>query len=612
MTVCVVGLVVNAALPDPQLWACFLFGALSWSFSSFGAGAIRSLTPRLVPPEQLPAAAALNGLYSQLGAVLGPAIAGVLIHTIGLTATYSIDLFTSIAVLASLISLPAVVPDAGAAPAGAALAARGLPVRTPPARRARLLPRRLGGDGVRHAAVALPGPRRPGLRRPHRGRLHVRGPRRGARSSPRRRLGGPAACDGRGSRSWSRPRAGAWRSRRSASPRRFGPRSRCWRSRARPTKSVRSSAARSCSRSRPTTCAAASPASSSPRWRARPRSATSRPEPLASLTSLRVSIVSGGIACVVGTLLVALAFPALLRYDSRQPPRRMIGADFFARSVHEVAPELVGATLLVAGVGGTIVEVEAYDHEDPAAHGYRGRTARNASMFGPPGHAYVYRSYGIHWCLNLVCERGRRRERRPRPRARADPRPRRDAAAARPRRPAPALLGPRPALPGARRHARARRPRRSTAPPFELLRGDRPIEIVTGPRIGITRPPTGPGATRSPALASSAGRCAWVSARRRGGRASRARPPRRGFGAWNSTSLGGPVRHAHDPRDQLRAARARPRARGQRLADDVGHDAVQRPGEHELDLVVRRQRPVRRDLPEHDADRSFGSAACRS
>ena len=78
--------------------------------------------------------------------------------------------------------------------------------------------------------------------------------------------------------------------------------------------------------------------------------------------------------------------------------------DFYARSVHEVAPELVGVTLLVDGVGGRIVEVEAYDHEDPAAHGYRGRTARNASMFGPPGHAYVYRAYGIHWCLNLVCE----------------------------------------------------------------------------------------------------------------------------------------------------------------------------------------------------------------
>src|SRR5436305_904860 len=82
----------------------------------------------------------------------------------------------------------------------------------------------------------------------------------------------------------------------------------------------------------------------------------------------------------------------------------MLGRDFFARSVHDVAPDLVGATLLVDGAGGTIVEVEAYDHEDPAAHGYRGRTERNASMFGPPGHAYVYRSYGIHWCVNLVCE----------------------------------------------------------------------------------------------------------------------------------------------------------------------------------------------------------------
>jgi DNA-3-methyladenine glycosylase len=80
-----------------------------------------------------------------------------------------------------------------------------------------------------------------------------------------------------------------------------------------------------------------------------------------------------------------------------------LGRDFFARSVHDVSPELVGANLVFNGVGGVIVEVEAYDQDDPASHSYGGLTPTRASMFGPPGHAYIYRSYGIHWCLCLVC-----------------------------------------------------------------------------------------------------------------------------------------------------------------------------------------------------------------
>jgi len=159
---------------------------------------------------------------------------------------------------------------------------------------------------------------------------------------------------------------------------------------------------------------------------------------------------------------------------------------FFVRSVHTVAPDLIGATLLFGNVGGVIVEVEAYHHTDPAAHSFRGPTQRNSVMFGPPGFAYVYRSYGIHWCLNFVCEQEG------------------SASAVLIR-----ALAPTHGLATMRRRRGLREERLLcsgpgrvcealgitsahnglplTKPPFRLLgRTDR-VEIVSGPRIGITK-----------------------------------------------------------------------------------------------------------------------------
>jgi DNA-3-methyladenine glycosylase len=163
-----------------------------------------------------------------------------------------------------------------------------------------------------------------------------------------------------------------------------------------------------------------------------------------------------------------------------------LSRDFFARSVHEVAPELIGTTLLVDGVGGMIVEVEAYDPEDPASHGFRGRTPRNAAMFGPPGHAYVYRSYGIHWCLNLVCAEIGRAEaalvRALEPAAGLEAmRRRRGVETTRALCSGPGKLCQ--ALAITREHDGLALDR----PPFELIARKEAPPIATGPRIGITR-----------------------------------------------------------------------------------------------------------------------------
>jgi DNA-3-methyladenine glycosylase len=160
--------------------------------------------------------------------------------------------------------------------------------------------------------------------------------------------------------------------------------------------------------------------------------------------------------------------------------------DFFARSVHAVAPELIGATLLFRGAGGLVVEAEAYHHTDPAAHSFRGQTGRNAVMFGPPGYAYVYRSYGIHWCLNFVCEReGSASAVLIRALA-----PTHGVAAMRRRRgvkdeqllcAGPGRVCEALGITGAHNGLALDRP------PFELVARPAPVEIAVGPRIGITK-----------------------------------------------------------------------------------------------------------------------------
>ena len=161
----------------------------------------------------------------------------------------------------------------------------------------------------------------------------------------------------------------------------------------------------------------------------------------------------------------------------------MLRADFFYRDSVELARELIGATLLVDGVGGLVVETEAYHPDDPASHSFAGPTPRNAAMFGPPGRAYVYRSYGIHWCMNAVARRGsavliRALE------------PTTGLDAMRQRR---GLTEPRALCSGPGKLCQALAITRDhdglalDEPPFHFLPREAAPDLVTGPRIGITR-----------------------------------------------------------------------------------------------------------------------------
>jgi DNA-3-methyladenine glycosylase len=176
-----------------------------------------------------------------------------------------------------------------------------------------------------------------------------------------------------------------------------------------------------------------------------------------------------------------------MRATLRSPSAAGLGRAFFARGAVAVARDLIGITLLVDGVGGPIVEAEAYDQTDPASHSYQGkRTPRNESMFGPAGHAYVYRSYGVHWCLNFVCGEapfgGAVLIRALEPLAGLDLMQRRRGA-----------VGLRQLCAGPGRLTQALgitgeldgRP--LNVPPFSLRVRTAPVEILVGPRIGLTR-----------------------------------------------------------------------------------------------------------------------------
>jgi DNA-3-methyladenine glycosylase len=161
-------------------------------------------------------------------------------------------------------------------------------------------------------------------------------------------------------------------------------------------------------------------------------------------------------------------------------------AELVAGSVHEAAPALVGWTLLVDGVGGRIVEVEAYAQDDEASHSFRGPTPRTAVMFGDPGHLYVYRSYGLHWCANVVCEeRGRGAAVLLRA---LEPTHGLDVMSTRRGLDEPHLLCSGPgrltqALGITSEHGGAD----ITAPPFELLPPVAPVEVEPSSRIGISQ-----------------------------------------------------------------------------------------------------------------------------
>ncbi len=168
-----------------------------------------------------------------------------------------------------------------------------------------------------------------------------------------------------------------------------------------------------------------------------------------------------------------------------EPGQPLRAADFAGESP-EVARALIGALLLVDGVGGLIVETEAYDAREPASHSHAGPTPRNRAMFGPPAHAYVYRAYGLHWCLNLVCREAGHGAgvliRAIEPRAGLDRmRARRGVEEVKLLCSGPGRVGQALGI------TRALDGLPLEAPPFELRAAPPGLAVACGPRIGISR-----------------------------------------------------------------------------------------------------------------------------
>ncbi len=317
MAVTAIGLIVNAASPHPSTWACFVLAFFSAAFFCLGIGGMRSVTPRLVPAGSLPAALVLEGISGSFASVAGPALGGVLIGSVGLTATYAVDLATFLAGIASIFALPAIAPVVDAARPSLRSIADGFRyVRTQPVVLGFML------VDVNAMVFGMPMSLFPAIAAHRYGDAELVGylyaaPYAGALVSslasgwiPHVRRQGLAVAVA----------AAGWGVAIAA----FGFAGSLWLGLV--LLAVAGGADNISAVFRSTIMLSATPESMRGRLTgiefmqvaSAPTLGNVEAGVVASLTSLRFSIVSGGLACVAGTFVVAALFPALLRYDAKR------------------------------------------------------------------------------------------------------------------------------------------------------------------------------------------------------------------------------------------------------------------------------------------------------